>query len=100
MSEKTAKKARKLKKQADEILKQIVNKKTQLTETAIKNYMEINNLTIQDLKNHGIMEKLHDGSEIYKYKDDIVIKIKVIYENEKVKIIQESEYLPGGDNVG
>ena len=97
MSEKAAKRQRKLKKQADKILKQIINEKTKLTETAIKNYMDKKNLTIQDLKNHGIMQKLYDGTEIYKYKNDIVIKIKVIYENEKVKIIPESEYLNGGN---
>ena len=98
MSEKSAKKARKNKKQTDKILNQIIYKKTKLTDTAIKNYMQAKNLTIQNLKDHGICEREFDGTEIYKYKDDIVIKIKVVYEKEKIKIIPESKYLPGGDN--
>jgi hypothetical protein len=95
MSEKTSKKQRKLKKITVKKMAEMINKKIELQEKAIKNFMDKNNITIQDLKNHGIVEKKLNGTEIYKYKKEIIIEIKIVCKNQQIKINAKSKYLPG-----
>ena len=91
MSEKTAKKTRKLKKETEKMLIKINNKKNKLIEKTIKSFMEKNNLTINDLKNHGTLIRENNCTEIYKYKDEIIIKIEIIYSKKEITIKAESK---------
>lgn len=91
MSEKTAKKTRKLKNETKKMLIKINNKKNKLIEKAIKSFMEKNNLKINDLKSHGTLIRENKDTEIYKYKDEIIIKIKIIYSKKEITIKAESK---------
>jgi len=95
MSERRAKKTRKLNIESKKLLLKVSNKKNRLIEKAIRFFMEKNNLTINDIKTYGTLTRENNGTEIYKYNDETIIKIKIVYENKKIKLNVESEYIIG-----